>query len=160
MTIEVIDNFLGQRHFDEIREVLSGLTIPWYYNDSVTGDIVTNQYYFTHNFYNYNRWMSEHHIIMKPIIEMLGVKAIMRIKGNLYPGVETPVEDPMHIDYPFEHKAAILYINTNNGYTVFEDGTKVEPVANRLVKFNGFVPHASSRCTDAKVRLNVNFNYF
>ena len=30
---------------------------------------------------------------------------------------------------------SILYMNTNNGYTIFENGDKVESVENRLVTF-------------------------
>ena len=104
--------------------------------------------------------MSEQHHLLKPFIGRLNIKSLIRIKANLYPNVGVQKEDPMHIDYPFEHRAAILFINTNNGYTKFEDGTKVEAIANRLVKFDAWKLHCSSRCTDAKVRLNINFNYF
>ena len=36
---------------------------------------------------------------------------------------------------------SILYINTNDGYTKFEDGTIVESVENRLVTFDSRMKH-------------------
>ena len=57
------------------------------------------------------------------------------------------------------HEVMILYINTNDGYTVFEDGTKVESVANRALFFNGKFKHAGTTCTDQPIRVVLNFNY-
>ena len=54
--------------------------------------------------------------------------------------------------YKFPYKTAVFYVNTNNGYTEFEDGTKVESVENRIIFFDGSRPHNSSTCTDQKIR--------
>ena len=51
-------------------------------------------------------------------------------------------------------------MNTNDGYTEFEDGTKVESVANRLVTFPANLKHTGTSCTDEKTRIVINFNYF
>ena len=59
----------------------------------------------------------------------------------------------------FPHKGAIFYINTNNGFTVLEDGTEIASVSNRLLLFNPSEPHHSTSCTDVKRRVNINFNY-
>ena len=55
---------------------------------------------------------------------------------------------------------AILYVNSNNGYTLFEDGTKVESVENRIVLFDSNLRHTGTTCTEEKVRIVVNFNFF
>ena len=55
---------------------------------------------------------------------------------------------------------SIFYMNTNNGYTKFEDGTKVESVANRMVTFPANMKHAETSCTDEKIRVVINFNLF
>ena len=51
-------------------------------------------------------------------------------------------------------------MNTNNGYTKFEDGTKIESVANRMVSFPTNTQHKGTSCTDQKTRVVINFNYF
>jgi hypothetical protein len=95
-----------------------------------------------------------------PILEKIQPKDIIRVKGNLYPQSSQPVNDPYHVDYTFAHRGAIYYLNTNNGPTIFKDGTKVEAVENRIMFFDPTIEHASVRCTDAKIRLNINFNYY
>ena len=51
-------------------------------------------------------------------------------------------------------------MNTNNGYTLFEDGTKVDSIANRMVVFDGNTKHTGSTHTDDdrfRFVLNINF---
>ena len=50
-------------------------------------------------------------------------------------------------------------MNTNNGYTRFEDGTKVESVANRMVTFPNQMMHTGTTTTDSEYRLVINLNY-
>jgi hypothetical protein len=50
-------------------------------------------------------------------------------------------------------------MNTNNGYTEFEDGTKVESVANRIVTFPSVTKHRAVSQTDEQRRVVINFNY-
>ena len=69
-----------------------------------------------------------------------------------------------HTDFQDEQKngvtTSILYINTNNGGTQFEDGTRVKSIANRVVTFDCSTKHAPVSCTDKKRRIVVNFNYY
>ena len=70
----------------------------------------------------------------------------------------------MHIDVEGEDvpdcvRTSILYMNTNDGYTLFEDGTKVESVMNRLITFPYNMKHAGTTCTDVPFRMVINFNY-
>ena len=51
-------------------------------------------------------------------------------------------------------------MNTCNGYTHFEDGSKVHSVANRLAIFPSTMFHSGSTCTDKDMRVVINFNYF
>ena len=50
-------------------------------------------------------------------------------------------------------------MNTNNGYTKFEDGTTVKSEANRMVTFPASMRHLGTTCTDQKIRVVINFNY-
>ena len=68
-----------------------------------------------------------------------------------------------HTDYEDDRKndmtTSILYINTNNGGTKFEDGTFVNSVSNRMVIFDCSLKHAPVSCTDNNRRIVVNINY-
>ena len=59
-----------------------------------------------------------------------------------------------------KHNGAVFSLNTCDGFTSLDDGTKIESIENRLLLFDSNKPHASSTCTNAKARFNMNFNYF
>ena len=94
------------------------------------------------------------------ILNQLEVKSLIRIKANLYPSTDNIEYQSEHIDYDYEHNGAIFYLNTNDGFTTLEDGTKIEPVENRILLFDPSKPHNSTTCTNDKCRVNVNFNFF
>ncbi len=68
-------------------------------------------------------------------------------------------EHGRHVDYEFENKAALLSLNTCDGFTRLEDGTKVESVENRMLFFDPGQKHNSSTTTNERGRFNINFNY-
>ena len=100
------------------------------------------------------------HEIISTVGKSLDIKALMRIKLNMYQNTETIKEHGMHIDYDFSHKAAIYSVNTCDGYTKLKDGTKIDSIANRLLLFDASLPHTSSTTANQTVRVNINFNYF
>ena len=94
-----------------------------------------------------------------PILEKLNIKSMIRAKANLYPySGKTLYEHEMHMDYEFPHYAALLSLNTCDGYTKLEDGTKIESVANRMVIFDASQKHCSTTTTSDFARINININ--
>ena len=166
---EVIDNFLPQKEFQEIQSsIMNNYSSPyWVYTPNVSGigdgDISDNWKYFymTHVVYNHGMNSSPLFEKMIPILKELDVKALIRIKCNMYPNSEKVHVHEMHCDEPFSHNGAIFSINTCNGYTKLEDGqTKIDSVANRVLLFDPSKPHCSTTTSDTTVRMNINFNYF
>lgn len=145
---------------------VSQFAIPWHYSRGVAGkqyDDLTNfrLYHMTHTVYD-DRFgiLSQYYPFFSSCLGLLQVKALMRIKCNLFPNTEKVYEHAMHTDFPFSHKTGLLYINTCNGYTTLEDGTKIDSVANRMLKFDAGTMHASSTTSNQTVRINVNISYF
>ena len=64
----------------------------------------------------------------------------------------------MHTDLPEKHQVALYSVNTNNGYTLFENGDKAPSVENQLVLFDGSLKHCSVAQTDENLRINININ--
>ena len=91
--------------------------------------------------------------------QMLFDRAIIRVKANKYVQTPTLEQHEYHQDFPFKHKAAIFYVNTNNGQTQFVD-TTVDSVENSMLRFDASVEHRSTTTTDTPYRININFNYF
>ena len=158
--IKVVDNFLPKNEFVKIRDVICAKDFPFFYNGFVTDEnSPSNDYYFTHLFYS-GLFVDPNCHIFVDILNQLEVKSLIRIKANLYPSTDNIEYQSEHIDYDYEHRGAIFYLNTNNGFTTLENGTKVESMQNRLLLFDPSKPHNSTTCTDDKCRVNVNFNFF
>ena len=186
---ELIDNFFPSIMFTKLKEILlpSDYTegeqekymISWFYiphpasktrssrygefNESQTKLNLTNKksFYFTHLIYKNTILSSFLYDKITPHLKPLNIKSLMRIKINLFPNSGEKVQEHgMHTDYDFNHKAGILSINTCDGYTKLEDGTKIDSIANRMLLFDASKPHSSTTCTNQPVRMNINFNYF
>lgn len=98
------------------------------------------------------------------LLNKLKPLAVLRIKVNLQLITHEIIESSYHIDYPIipdnvKMLTCVYYLNTNNGYTRFENGPKVDSVANRMVIFDHKRRHAGSTCTDQRNRLVVNINF-
>ena len=168
--IKIIDNYISQEASDNIRNFMLSGDMPWFFNNSIldpTENPENNKkspgekdYQFTHQFYRNYNFVSEVSSILNPILERLQAVSFVRIKANLSTGTEEIVEGGYHTDYDIDCKTAVYYVNTNNGYTKFENGEVAESVQNRLVEFDSNMPHTGSTCTDQKSRVVINFNYF
>ena len=162
--IEVIDDFLPSNQFERISGNLMGNNFPWYWNNFVNDRNEQHEHgQFTHGFFNYeldNPWKSIYGQLLEDFIDSFTWEEILRVKANLIPRTPTNIFSGYHVDQKFPHKAAILYINTNNGYTQFEhDGSKVDCVANRMLFFDGSMRHSSVTATDQHNRVVINVNY-
>ncbi len=169
----IIDNFLPEESFNQIKNAIlpeysSNMTkirrFGWSYEPSVaTLKKETEDWRliaFVGMIYEKTIVSQEMYNIIVPHFLELGVRQFIRIKINLFPNTETIREHGVHHDYPFDHKGALFYLNTNNGYTKLEDGTKIKSVENRLLLFDSSKPHRGSTCSDSPARININFNYF
>ena len=158
---KIIDNFLSDDEYLKIRYMMldDWRNFPWFYIPHVASHD-DNDIYFVHTFQEKQYDLQYSSLdTLAPILKKLNIVDLWRVKGNLFPNQNKFIEHDSHIDYEEPHQAAIYYINSNNGYTKLDDGTKVDSVANRLLLFNGSKHHASTNCTNNKVRVNINFNY-
>ena len=115
-----------------------------------------------HGFYLRNvraRYVSPHFEVIRPIIEKLNPAHLIKAKVNLTTRKDRHIEYGMHVDTKrVGATTAIFYLNTNKGYTLFEDGSKVFSVANRMVIFDSATLHTGASCIDADHRLVLNIN--
>ena len=159
----IIDNFLPKENFIKIKEFLLSNDFPWFYNKNITFEKESNGplFYMTHVFYNDNQPNSAYYNFLKEnLLKFMDIKSLIRIKANFYPNQSLKKINEMHKDYDFKHKGAIFSINTNNGGTLLKDSTKINSIENRMLFFDPSIEHDSENCTDQKVRINININYF
>jgi len=131
------------------------------FSDSDINETDLESFQFVHVFYNLSRVNSSEIKIVEPILTKLNYKALIRVKLNLNPYSQKLMVWPYHQDQAFKAKAAIYYLNTNNGYTLFKKGKKkINSVKNRIVFFDADDYHLGTNSTNCKNRLVLNINYF
>tara|TARA_B100001113_G_scaffold352986_1_gene355912 strand:- start:2111 stop:2701 length:591 start_codon:yes stop_codon:yes gene_type:complete len=180
--IKLTDNFLRvEDHQKLLQCMLSEGILPWKYNQrKVATDLKGKEvaddlgnYQFTHLFYTFHsvtgntrHVISQEIDLVKPILDRISFIALHRVKANLEPVKPERYMSEWHYDVAMNNKpcksmtTAIYYVNTCDGYTEFEDGTKVECVANRLVWFPSDIKHRGVSQLDTKVKSVINLNYF
>ena len=162
MKHEIIDNFIHPNEFQKLQILMLGEDLPWYFMDNIDYLDDEDKFQFTHAFYDQELggWLSEYNLNL--VCQELKAKDIYRIKANLLTRTPKIVVNKFHTDIQENsdpYTTSILYMNTNNGYTEFEDETKVESVANRLISFPSGTKHRGTSCTNKKIRVVINFNY-
>ena len=160
--INIIENFLSQEDFKVIQQTIYSSNITWARGRIHSGYPL---FHFCHHFYSGNEPVSNYFGMLAPCLGQLQALSLIRIKANLLTRTDVRIINPLHTDVnkaPPHCKTAILYLNTNDGYTCFEDMSKVDSVANRVVIFPTNLKHAGTTNTDKDIqdRCVINFNYF
>ena len=172
--VTIIDDFIEpELHKWMCGGIIENKYFPWYFQPVTVGkpENLKKSIYptYTEPQYNYNHLMhseegevSSWTYLVQPIIDKLGGSdRISRLKVNSVIKQPEPKVHGWHRDQPEEDiKIAIYYLNTTNGYTLLEDGTQIDSVANRLVKFSNNMLHTCVSQTDTQRRVVVNINYY
>ena len=170
--IEILDNFLDKEDFEDLKKFLISSRSQWRFVDFIAHKDERDQGrdgYFVHSFTDRDpkTFLERFEVspdyqkvskLMDCIKIKLNYKEILRVRSSLYPRREKQKPDPFHVDYSFNHKVCLFYVNTNNGFTLFENGQKVNSIANRLIIFDGLEKHCSVVQTDTTARYIININ--
>ncbi len=163
------DDFLPKDTLGKLKSYMLSPKVKWHYNEfKVRSNEKTDSFQFVHTFYRLplakSRKSPVHDdlVYVEPLLKHLDADLIIKIKANITPRTVEPNKTEFHTDFydGIGNKTAVYYVNTNNGYTEFESGEIVESVENRMVIFDGDERHRGVSCTDEKVRIIINFNYF
>lgn len=161
--MQIIKNFLDDDIYNTINKFIMSGHFQWFYSPNVAESTDTHGFYFFHAFYNIQDGINSefHNDIAIPITYKLKFSKLLRARANLYTRQENAVKHNFHIDDTINknHKVALYSINTNNGYTEFEDGKIVKSIGNQMCIFDGHIKHRSVTQTDENLRVNVNMNY-
>ena len=157
--MKIIDNFLPEEEFKSIQSFMMGGEFNWFYSKGTVRED-DGLFHMLHMFFQPEVGSnSEHLSIWNNFMKQLGAKECTRIKANLTFKTPTIELTEYHSDYD-DMKTAIFYINTNNGYTEFKNGVRVNSVANRVCIFDSNLQHRGTTHTEPDPRrIVVNFNY-
>ena len=160
--IKIIDDFLPEEEFLNIKNLMEGSEFPWYFNRSkiFSGD---GKYQHVHVFFKHGQRNSEYLEMWNNFMRKIEATKCYRIKANMTLKSSSQIADDTewHIDDQGDAlKTAVFYINTNDGYTELESGVRVGSVANRACIFDSTLKHRGVGHTSPDHhRIVVNFNY-
>lgn len=157
--IDVKDNFLSKDLLDNFNKEIKSGDFPFYFQNgkSYQGD---GNIQFVHSFYENYTINSNYFYLVEPLLDLLKVKSLVRVKLNLTQKDKEFKKFGLHTDNDFNCNTAIYYLNTNNGKTIFENDKEVNSVENRIVKFKSNIKHTGTTTTDKQYRIVLNINYF
>ena len=162
--MKIYKNFLDDNSFNKILSTINSPFFSWYYNEGVVKKN-DRQAQLIHTFFDKDKSYinSEHFVLLQPIINIINPFVLLRVKANLTIKTEKHIEQGYHSDFEktnnFKITTALFYINTNNGYTLFENGKKIKSIKNTLFEFDGEIKHTGVTNTDTLNRVVINFNY-
>ena len=173
--MQIIDNFLDKKDFDEVSLKIMGRYFPWFHYDEIVREDEHKKdmtFYVMHMMYDNDRPQFQTSFeLMDPVLGKLmkledpefRMHSLIRAKVNNYPNQGVLREHTMHTDWPskgdLDRKACLFSLNTCDGYTRIGD-KKIYSVANRAILFDPTIPHCSTNTTNDTRRVNINFNYF
>ena len=163
--MKIQDDFLDLKEFLEIQSNIMHGDFAWFFSDGIdfNGD---NKFQLCHTLYASGQPTSPYFERIKPILKKINPMSIWRIKVNLITKTSNIVENEFHVDMSgvseerMQHwTTSIFYINSNDGYTRI-GSEKVKSIENTGVLFESSQTHNSTTCTNAKLRLTINVNYW
>ena len=160
--MKVITSVLNEQEHKNIEKTFISQNFPWYYNPSQTS--IDKHSYLFHNFYADHQINSNYYNLILPILKNINPIALINIRANLIINRNQVIKCAYHYDKlnnnALDHKTLIYYVNTNNGYTEFENGNKVNCFANSMVIFKANNKHRGCSQTDSDYKIIININYF
>ena len=163
----IVDNFLPKENYDKLAKLIVwNQEIRWNLHQQVSDPEDTESqslaywYATAIGYWNDTPFDTRVFQILWPLVDTLkDFNVLIRMKLNFYPNTQKVLVHKTHIDYPYSHKGALLSLNTCDGYTLLNDGTKIGSVANRMAYFDPSIPHASTTTSNQKGRFNIQINY-
>ena len=166
MSYFVVDDFLSEKDYKNIRNLMHGNEFSWFLQDGIVagdGEDDPLDTLFTHYIYNGigipAGARSNFYDDCLPVVKEIGDVIVIRIKANCYPRTESLKTHKFHVDHTFPHETCLLSLSSNDGYTLLETGEKIESVENRALFTKDLLPHASTNCTNLNCRINLNVTF-
>ena len=159
--MKVIYSVLKKEEHENIENKFISNNFPWFY--SAHQSSTDNNSYLFHHFYSNNQITSNFYYLILPIIEIIKPVSLINIRANLVINRNKVIKSAYHYDKfnnnALDHQTLIYYVNTNNGYTEFENKNKVNCIANSMIIFKANNKHRGCSQTDSDYKSVININF-
>jgi len=178
---KIIDNFLPKYYLIEIVNHFTDYNCLWHYNNSISMDTDEchenlNSHGLSMSLYTHNGLSGNYESALTLALALATLEEVeifsnasqrlVRVRADMTLYNPSEYQHEIHTDFiNLEHTTAIFYANNSDGNTLIFDKDKkeliaeVEPVSNRLVIFDGLLPHTGHSPSKHKNRLLFNMNF-
>ena len=172
--ITIKENVLNESYLEYLNKTITSNSFPWYFliesaNNKKSPTTLEKKYSWSHILFQENRESSYTYNIFYPavlqILESLNLKnkKILRLRLGMTTAYNEKLINNSHTDFEFEHETILLYLNDSDGNTIFYDKKgkiikEIQPKKNKIVYFNGLIPHSSSKPYENTYRIVLNIN--
>lgn len=121
MKYKITDDYCEEEYIKHLekRILQSGPEFQWIFQEQVAhGDEDVDSYYFVHEVFNRHSPQSAMHEELKYLYNLLDVRALIRCRVLMFTNQGKQITHAPHVDFGWSHKAALLYMNDCNGYTL------------------------------------------
>jgi hypothetical protein len=184
------DDFLPKSEVNAVRDLVLSHKFPWSFFQSTTSpqyktksdfinDDSVDSHQFVHEFYAKYMPQSEFYedaarIMGKFLIKHnIPLRAILRGKCNLMTNFSEPGKYlPPHVDFKFDHKVFLYYVNDADGETIIfnerydsekpvtlTEKARIDPKAGRAIVFDGSLFHSPGHPFNSKTRAVINIPF-
>lgn len=190
--IVVLERAVREDLFQELKTEIFSDGFPWFYTGTTLGENTEKTDKFNYSFFHNAYFHDDGYSVVGEKLEYaildclnyinFPISRMLRIRLGLITVTEHTIVHTPHIDFPFEHKTGLLYLNDSDGDTILynerydtsrdkseydqkirnrekEIITTFTPKENKLAIFDGLLYHSSSSPTKTDRRVVVNFNY-
>tara|TARA_B100000131_G_scaffold213203_1_gene204965 strand:- start:716 stop:1276 length:561 start_codon:yes stop_codon:yes gene_type:complete len=183
--MEIIDNFFEEEYFNHIQSKILHADHPWYYMDNISigKEITTRETDLRYGF-NYSLIKSddkgydlgEMNKFIYDVSIAANANVALRSRMDMTTNRGESYKLEPHVDFEYPHITTIFYVNDSDGNTIiynqkYNDRDKydqkltvkeeIEPVANRLLIFDGLFIHTGHTPSkhNRRILINSNFKY-
>jgi len=167
--VQEIKNFLSEKEFNNLYDEVLSQDFPWYralkvrkagYDEHQMSHIFIDTFSDKHPLKSFK--LDSLMPLLKKAEKEFNIQHFLRAKINLYYNTGEQKIGGWHHDWnkkDIHLNVATYYMNTNNGYTQLEDGTKISSVANKMAVF-GNVKHTDVTHTDTEERIVIVLGFY
>jgi hypothetical protein len=168
------ENVLNESYLEYLHKTTSSNNFPWHFlidsANNIKGSLsLEKNYSWSHILFRDGQETSYTYNLFYPavlqIFECLNLKnkKIIRLRLGMTTAYNEKLIHNSHTDFQFKHETILLYLNDSDGNTIFYDKKnkiiqEVEPKKNKIVYFDGLIPHSSSKPYKNTYRIVLNIN--
>lgn len=168
--IEIVDNLIPQKYLKDIQDYFFSPNAPWTFMQSMTyGEKEDPQSFgFGMSICNNGMFDNTYHAtllkgLLYTILEKSGKDSIFRSRVDMTLYNPNNYKHDVHVDLPMDNITTIFYMNSSDGNTMIYDNSQnllkeIEPIENRLLIFDGMLPHTGHSPSNHKSRILINTN--